>query len=173
MRICSLSVPQLKHEWNHTVGLIINLRCGTADSARCACQTDRFQVRGQLGTIGRCQETAPPPVCRLPGNWLQVILITSSIHFRSACLPAEMRPGARALLGRGSEISNFDRDVRVFPCGFKFSPNPFRVGGFSLSLQTLEKAKQRAGISWILFQITAKHCFGLARLAVQQQRAAE
>src|SRR6267143_3586423 len=31
MRICSPSVPRLKHEWNHTVGLIINLRCGTAD----------------------------------------------------------------------------------------------------------------------------------------------
>ena len=30
MRICSPSVPRLKHEWNHTVGLIINLRCGTA-----------------------------------------------------------------------------------------------------------------------------------------------
>jgi len=27
MRICSPSVPRLKHEWNHTVGLIINLRC--------------------------------------------------------------------------------------------------------------------------------------------------
>src|SRR5882762_6875301 len=32
MRICSPSVPRLKHEWNHTVGLIINLRCGTAAS---------------------------------------------------------------------------------------------------------------------------------------------
>src|SRR6266550_179117 len=32
MRICSPSVPRLKHEWNHTVGLIINLRCGTAVS---------------------------------------------------------------------------------------------------------------------------------------------
>src|SRR6266576_625220 len=31
MRICSPSVLRLKYEWNHTVGLIINLRCGTAD----------------------------------------------------------------------------------------------------------------------------------------------
>src|SRR6266550_3403724 len=30
MRICSPSVPRLKHEWNHTVGWLINLRCGTA-----------------------------------------------------------------------------------------------------------------------------------------------
>src|SRR6267143_761099 len=31
MRICSPRVPRLKHEWNHTVGWLINLRCGTAD----------------------------------------------------------------------------------------------------------------------------------------------
>src|SRR5882672_4452307 len=40
MRICSPSVPRLKHEWNHTVGLIINLRCGTAAQccqAQCSC----------------------------------------------------------------------------------------------------------------------------------------
>ena|SRR5439155_20339315 len=33
MRICSPSVPRLKHEWNHTVGWLINLRCGTAAPA--------------------------------------------------------------------------------------------------------------------------------------------
>src|SRR6266850_2763713 len=37
MRICSPSVPRLKHEWNHTVGLIINLRCGTAEGERAIC----------------------------------------------------------------------------------------------------------------------------------------
>jgi hypothetical protein len=31
MRICSLSVPRLKHEWNQTVWSVNNLRCGTAD----------------------------------------------------------------------------------------------------------------------------------------------
>src|ERR1700722_6887150 len=30
MRICSLSVPRLKHEWNQTVWSVNNLRCGTA-----------------------------------------------------------------------------------------------------------------------------------------------
>ena len=30
MRICSLSVPPLKHEWNQTVWSVNNLRCGTA-----------------------------------------------------------------------------------------------------------------------------------------------
>ncbi len=30
MRICSLSVPRLKHEWNQTVRSVNNLRCGTA-----------------------------------------------------------------------------------------------------------------------------------------------
>src|SRR5437762_4741120 len=30
VRICSPSVLRLKYEWDHTVGLIINLRCGTA-----------------------------------------------------------------------------------------------------------------------------------------------
>ena len=32
MRICSLSVPPLKHEWNQTVWSVNNLRCGTAES---------------------------------------------------------------------------------------------------------------------------------------------
>jgi hypothetical protein len=30
MRICSLSVPRLKHEWNQTVWSVNNLRCGTS-----------------------------------------------------------------------------------------------------------------------------------------------
>ena len=30
MRICSLSVPRLKDEWNQTVWSVNNLRCGTA-----------------------------------------------------------------------------------------------------------------------------------------------
>src|SRR6267378_3619704 len=30
MRICSLRVPRLKHEWNQTVWSVNNLRCGTA-----------------------------------------------------------------------------------------------------------------------------------------------
>jgi hypothetical protein len=30
MRICSLSVPRLKHEWNQTVWSVNSLRCGTA-----------------------------------------------------------------------------------------------------------------------------------------------
>jgi len=34
MRICSPRVPRLNHEWNHTVGLIINLRCGTTAASR-------------------------------------------------------------------------------------------------------------------------------------------
>src|SRR5580765_3428200 len=33
MRICSLSVPPLKHEWNQTVWSVNNLRCGTAVGA--------------------------------------------------------------------------------------------------------------------------------------------
>src|SRR5260370_40979326 len=31
MRICSLSVPRLKDEWNQTVWSVDNLRCGTAE----------------------------------------------------------------------------------------------------------------------------------------------
>ena len=31
MRICSLSVPPSKHEWNQTVWSVNNLRCGTAE----------------------------------------------------------------------------------------------------------------------------------------------
>ena len=34
MRICSLSVPRLKDEWNQTVWSVNNLRCGTAGSKR-------------------------------------------------------------------------------------------------------------------------------------------
>src|SRR5206468_9526158 len=33
MRICSLSVPRLKDEWNQTVWSVNNLRCGTAVAA--------------------------------------------------------------------------------------------------------------------------------------------
>src|SRR6266436_4772063 len=33
MRICSLSVPRLKHEWNQTVWPVNNLCCGTAGRA--------------------------------------------------------------------------------------------------------------------------------------------
>src|SRR5260370_29966711 len=38
MRICSLSVPRLKDEWNQTVWSVDNLRCGTAGSAVAALQ---------------------------------------------------------------------------------------------------------------------------------------
>src|SRR6267142_6891332 len=53
MRICSPSVPRLKHEWNHTVGLIINLRCGTADGRRLV----GHDVRGRR--TRRVKSTAP------------------------------------------------------------------------------------------------------------------
>src|SRR6266436_5467381 len=40
MRICSLSVPRLKHEWNQTVWPVNNLCCGTAGhSTRNAVET--------------------------------------------------------------------------------------------------------------------------------------
>ena len=38
MRICSLSVPRLKHEWNQTVWSVNNLRCGTADGRADICE---------------------------------------------------------------------------------------------------------------------------------------
>lgn len=71
------------------------------------------------------------------------------------------------------EILDFERHVRALPGDLKFSPNPFRVGGLLLGLQTLQKAKQRPGISRVLLQIGAKYCFGLGGLAALQQRAAE
>src|SRR2546426_389634 len=37
MRICSLSVPRLKDEWNQAVWPVNNLRCGTAVAAICRC----------------------------------------------------------------------------------------------------------------------------------------
>src|SRR4029077_53369 len=37
MRICSLSVPRLKDEWNQTVWSVNNLRCGTAGETRPLC----------------------------------------------------------------------------------------------------------------------------------------
>ena len=37
MRICSLSVPPLKHEWNQTVWSVNNLRCGTAGRCEHGC----------------------------------------------------------------------------------------------------------------------------------------
>jgi len=37
MRICSLSVPRLKHEWNQTVWSVNNLRCGTAGALEEPC----------------------------------------------------------------------------------------------------------------------------------------
>src|SRR5882724_6496440 len=41
MRICSLSVPRLKDEWNQTVSSVNKLRCGTAGS-RPACSGRRI-----------------------------------------------------------------------------------------------------------------------------------
>jgi hypothetical protein len=55
MRICSLSVPPSKHEWNQTVWSVNNLRCGTAE----------FDV----STIGRLLLSALPlsaPVQKSP-----------------------------------------------------------------------------------------------------------
>src|SRR5207247_3624005 len=37
MRICSLSVPRLKDEWNQTVWSVNNLRCGTAAAPNVSC----------------------------------------------------------------------------------------------------------------------------------------
>jgi hypothetical protein len=45
MRICSLSVPPLKHEWNQTVWSVNNLRCGTADKTEQNGQNGKRIVR--------------------------------------------------------------------------------------------------------------------------------
>jgi hypothetical protein len=51
--------------------------------------------------------------------------------------------------------------------------NFFEVGTLPLSLQTPQEAKQRAGISGVLFEIGAKDSLGTLRLAVLEQRGAE
>src|SRR5580704_4682884 len=55
MRICSLSVPRLKHEWNQTVWSVNNLRCGTADDQYDQCDggLSRFPWQFQRKTRGR------------------------------------------------------------------------------------------------------------------------
>jgi RNA-directed DNA polymerase len=45
MRICSLSVPPLKHEWNQTVWSVNNLRCGTAGTSQDGLTAVRTAVR--------------------------------------------------------------------------------------------------------------------------------
>ena len=49
MRICSLSVPRLKHEWNQTVWSVNNLRCGTAGGS----VVGPFEIQPILTVPGR------------------------------------------------------------------------------------------------------------------------
>ncbi len=59
MRICSPSVPRLKHEWNHTVGLIINLRCGTAAGGVRRGVIVRTKVRGRQRRLSLGRHKVP------------------------------------------------------------------------------------------------------------------
>lgn len=71
------------------------------------------------------------------------------------------------------QVSDFKMHVGVSPSNFKFSSNFLYVGTFLLGFQALPKAKERAWISWVPFQISTKHSFCSFRLAAPQQCAAE
>ena len=79
MRICSLSVPRLKHEWNQTVWSVNNLRCGTAGPDAMVPQPElRNQLgRSKLSKLGEIDEVyqlrgavggANPPLRLVPGS---------------------------------------------------------------------------------------------------------
>src|ERR1700722_16168498 len=57
MRICSLSVPRLKHEWNQTVWSVNNLRCGTAATDGVASGTTTIG-KGHEDAASRCVATS-------------------------------------------------------------------------------------------------------------------
>jgi hypothetical protein len=57
------------------------------------------------------------------------------------------------------QVSRFEWLVRVLPSGLKFSSNFFHARVFLLSFQSPQKAKQRPGISGVLFEIGTKHRF--------------
>src|SRR2546427_3813289 len=68
MRICSLSVPRLKDEWNQTVWSVNNLRCGTAGCHEDCCQEAKFNAatfspqrhRRQIVSTARAGRSAIP-----------------------------------------------------------------------------------------------------------------
>lgn len=66
------------------------------------------------------------------------------------------------------QVSEFKWRVGVFPSRLEFFSNFCHVG-FFLRFQTLQKAKKRAWISWVLLEIGTKDSLCAVRLAVQQQ----
>src|ERR1700722_15871553 len=83
MRICSLSVPRLKHEWNQTVWSVNNLRCGTAalpNKTSCALGSESVWVFERLRHEPKIQ-TDPlmcvaarrgPPAASLDSRYIRV-----------------------------------------------------------------------------------------------------
>ena len=76
---------------------------------------------------------------------------------------------------RGTYMGSTDPQVQVarqrFPGRRKFLLNLLHISSLILGLQALQKAKKQAWISWVLFQVSPKHCFGSVRLALSSNAA--
>src|SRR5947207_11452582 len=122
MRICSPSVLRLKYEWNHTVGLIINLRCGTAAFARApaggqrghgmesflVCFFHMLTGSSHFSTIlGRGSFRTIDPVTNPRRNWVQDgSLLLFSRASRGSAISRRRYPSAR--------LGHFRRRFRPF-----------------------------------------------------------
>jgi hypothetical protein len=76
---------------------------------------------------------------------------------------------ARHWVRANLEILEREWRIRICPGCVKFRSNLLSSIVLVFSFQGVQKAKQRARISGILFQISSKHGFSLLRLSAQQQ----
>jgi hypothetical protein len=114
MRICSLSVPPLKHEWNQTVWSVNNLRCGTAGPLR----RSSYRLADRL--IGRAKvrrETFFPGIATKTDAAKSILM-----HLQRG----SVTNGALARGGRCSRHILRQRDAGCSGqrCG---NPDPFRI----------------------------------------------
>jgi len=127
MRICSPSVPRLKHEWNHTVGLIIIFDAEPLSLRRCvSLRTWRRTKRGVLQRIKTFELSTERKLRLLNSTGYEVVRIYFPAPFGVTVSKVErlqMRCGFNPHISRIEVIrfalgfTNSSRTIRKVPSG--------------------------------------------------------